>query len=175
MAHVGILAQNDRFEIIAGDQALGPRRDLDAKAVATLEGFAERYRLILHTPANAAAVPALGRDLYRWLDGDEGQLTTLISQARPPLRFVVQGPPRPSRPEWALLRVPFELLVLLACQNDRRRGAGAVPMPDLCRPDVLAPGLNLRVAVPHLLPAPNRHDRPLPRRSLSAPGVARPR
>jgi CHAT domain-containing protein len=111
MAHFGIFIQKDRFEVVAGGSAVGQRsRDLDQSAVEVLEGFAQRYSLILRAGANAASVLTLGRQLYAWLDGDQGQLTTLIGQVPKPFVFEVQGPTKPSRSEWALLRVPFELL-----------------------------------------------------------------
>ena len=33
----------------------------------------------------------LGRDLYAWLDGDQGQLTALLEQAARPLVFEVRA------------------------------------------------------------------------------------
>ncbi|WUH93797.1 CHAT domain-containing protein [Streptomyces sp. NBC_00433] len=56
------------------------------------------------------ALLVVGRELYRWLDGDLGQLTGLLDEAPAPLVFEVQAPARPSAAAWALLRAPFELL-----------------------------------------------------------------
>ncbi|MEY2246489.1 CHAT domain-containing protein, partial [Streptomyces sp. BF23-18] len=56
------------------------------------------------------ALLAVGRDLYRWLDGDLGQLTRLLDEAAAPLVFEVRAPARPSAAAWALLRAPYELL-----------------------------------------------------------------
>jgi hypothetical protein len=109
MVHFGISVDSERFEIVAGEEAVGPRRDLDEAAVRDLDGFAERYGVILRARSGAGAVLALGRDLYRWLDGDRGQLRTLIDAAPKPFLFEVRGPGRPSSAEWALLRAPFEL------------------------------------------------------------------
>ncbi|WP_405701058.1 hypothetical protein OG209_28245 [Streptomyces sp. NBC_01383] len=52
----------------------------------------------------------MGRELYRWLDGELGELTRLCDEAQGPLVFEVRGPARPSATEWALLRAPYELL-----------------------------------------------------------------
>ncbi|MFF8534201.1 CHAT domain-containing protein [Streptomyces sp. NPDC015532] len=56
------------------------------------------------------ALLAVGRELYRWLDGDLGQLTGLLDEASAPLVFEVRAPVRPSAAAWALLRAPYELL-----------------------------------------------------------------
>ena len=53
---------------------------------------------------------SLGRELYRWLDGDQGQLSALLERAARPLVFEVAGPRSPSEAAWAVLRAPFELL-----------------------------------------------------------------
>ncbi|MEU5294058.1 CHAT domain-containing protein [Streptomyces umbrinus] len=58
------------------------------------------------------ALLAVGRELYRWLDGDLGQLTRLLDEASAPLVFEVRAPARPSAVAWALLRAPFELLAV---------------------------------------------------------------
>ena len=54
----------------------------------------------------------LGRELYEWLDGDEGQLARLMDQAPRPVVFEVRGPRLPSEAGWAVLRAPWELLAL---------------------------------------------------------------
>jgi hypothetical protein len=108
---IGILAADDAFEVLCGDAAIGGRRHLDAAAVEVLEGFARRYYELLKASQAAAGLLALGRELYRWIDGDGGQLTALLVQAPPPLRFEVCAANRyPSPSEWALLRAPWELL-----------------------------------------------------------------
>ena len=52
----------------------------------------------------------MGRELYGWLDGADGQLGRLMNEAPRPLIFEVRGPRTPSPSEWALLRAPFEVL-----------------------------------------------------------------
>jgi hypothetical protein len=60
--------------------------------------------------SDAGVFVELGRELYGWLDGDQGQLNALLERAPRPLVFEVQGPRSPSDRAWAVLRAPFELL-----------------------------------------------------------------
>ena len=52
----------------------------------------------------------LGRELFGWLEGDQGQLSGLPQRAGRPVVFEVTGPRVPSAAGWAVLRAPFELL-----------------------------------------------------------------
>ena len=78
--------------------------------------FAQRYAaLVDRAPMDRAragdSLPRLGRDLYDWLDGADGQMHALLQHAVRPLRFAIAVPHRlPSVAEWALLRAPWELL-----------------------------------------------------------------
>ena len=54
----------------------------------------------------------LGRELFDWLEGDQGQLSGLLERAARPVVFEVAGPRSPSDAAWAVLRAPFELLAL---------------------------------------------------------------
>src|ERR1700758_2992700 len=102
---LGILAIDGGFELICGEAAIGERRHLDAAAVSGLEGFSRRYYELLQSSYAAAGLLALGRELYGWLDGDGGQLNTLLQRAERPLRFEVCAANRyPSLVEWVLLR-----------------------------------------------------------------------
>jgi hypothetical protein len=144
VARFGLFVQNERFEVVAGRRTIGAGRDLDDAAVEALDRFAERYGVILRTRGGAAPLLALGRDLYRWLEGDRGALTSLIGEAPRPFLFEVRGPARPSRAEWALLRAPFELLAddsgflaqdapLRFCPLRRLGAAKPPPRPDAHR------------------------------------------
>jgi hypothetical protein len=86
---IGILVFDGAFELVCGDAAVGRRRHLDAAAVSALEGFSGRYGQLLNSSNAAAGFLALGRELYGWLDGDGGQLNSLLQQVGPPLRFEV--------------------------------------------------------------------------------------
>jgi tetratricopeptide (TPR) repeat protein/CHAT domain-containing protein len=107
----GILAVDDSFNLMYGEAALRPPRHLDAVAVAALEDYGRRYYELLRSPHPAAGLIALGRELYRWLDGDGGHLYALLQRAIHPLRFeVCAANLYPSPAEWSLLRAPWELL-----------------------------------------------------------------
>jgi hypothetical protein len=108
---IGVLAAEDGFETLSGNVAVGARRHLDKAAVLVLEGFSRRYYELLQASQAAAGLLALGRELYRWVDGDGGQLNMLLQRADRPLGFEICAANRyPSPAEWALLRAPWELL-----------------------------------------------------------------
>jgi hypothetical protein len=109
MALCGIRIDHESFELVLDERSFGGRRLLSDAAVTSLEDFAARYRHI-HTRYDAAAALAVGRELYRWLDGDARALEQLREQAPRPFLFEVRGPRSPRKAEWALLRAPFELL-----------------------------------------------------------------
>jgi hypothetical protein len=109
MAFCGIWIDDQCFELLAGKASFGGSRPLDEAAVTALKDFARRYQRI-HQRYDAAAALALGRDLFRWLDGDGSALRQLRDNAPRPFVFEVRGPRSPSGEEWALLRAPFELL-----------------------------------------------------------------
>ncbi len=75
-----------------------------------LTELVDRYVRAVQTRCDAGAFVELGRELYSWLDGDQGQLNALLERAAPPLVFEVAGPRSPSDQAWAVLRAPFELL-----------------------------------------------------------------
>jgi hypothetical protein len=109
MAFCGIRIDDRCFELLARETSVGRPRPLDEAAVTALKDFAGRYER-LRQRYDAAAALALGRDLFRWLDGDGRALRQLRDNAPRPLVFVVRGPQSPSGEEWALLRAPVELL-----------------------------------------------------------------
>src|SRR5688572_11919634 len=117
----GISIADDGFEVLCGSVSLGPRRHLDAAAVTALEEFSSRYGQLLQNPAGLLT---LGRDLYRWLDGDGGQLAALLQRGARPLRFeIVTAQRYPSQAKWTLLNAPWELLA-----DDQGFLAGDVPL-----------------------------------------------
>lgn len=137
---IGILISEGGFELIC-DEPVGQRRHLDAKTVTTLGEFGKRYGTLVASSNPAAGLLTLGQDLYRFLDGDGGDLTRLIDRAPRPLRFEIAAPtPRPDGATLALLRAPWELLakdnaflasdVALSFSPVRRLGR-AVPPPPL--------------------------------------------
>ena len=121
---IGIYIANSGFDMIRDAVPLGPRRHLDTNSTATLGRFSRRYGELVAARHQAAELLALGRELYRWIDGDSGQLTMLMQTAVPPLRFEISVAQRyPMPQEWALLHAPWELLA-----DDKGYLAGDVPL-----------------------------------------------
>ena len=106
----GLVVDGTGFEVLAGDERIGSRRVIEPGDVALLAGLADRYVRAVEANADPGVFAGLGRDLYRWLDGDQGQLAALLDRAARPLVFEVRGPRSPSDAAWAVLRAPFELL-----------------------------------------------------------------
>ncbi len=86
------------------------RRLIGPGDVELLAGLAGRYVRAVRAGSDAGVFVELGRELYRWLEGDQGQLSGLLERAARPLVFEVTGPRVPSEQAWAVLRAPFELL-----------------------------------------------------------------
>lgn len=108
---IGIAIDNDGFELVCGDKRIGPPRHLGDPVVAGLTVFAQRYAKLLQRHDPAAELLVLGRDLFRFLDGEGHDLVTLMNEAPRPLHFEVACTARrPSPAEVALLRAPWELL-----------------------------------------------------------------
>ena len=106
----GLVVDDISFEVLAGNERIGSRRLIEPADVALLTGLACRYVRAVQANADRGVFAGLGRELYRWLDGDQGQLTALLDGAARPLVFEVQGRRSPSDAAWAVLRAPFELL-----------------------------------------------------------------
>jgi len=80
--------------------------------VGLLTALAARYVRAVQAGSGDGVFIELGREPYRWVDGDQGQLTALLERAGRPVAFEVAGPRSPSDAAWAVLRAPFELLAL---------------------------------------------------------------
>ncbi|MEV4513856.1 CHAT domain-containing protein [Dactylosporangium sp. NPDC049525] len=138
----GLVLDASGFEVLAGGDRVGARRRIAASDVALLHALTVRYVQAVRARSDPGVFVGLGRELYRWLDGESGQLAGLLAVATAPLVFEVRAPARPSDPAWAVLRAPFELLadpaggflaadVLLRFGVVRRLGVpGARPEPD---------------------------------------------
>jgi CHAT domain len=107
---IGLAVDGTGFEVLVGDERIGPRRVLEQADLDLLEGLAARYVRAVQARSDAGVFVELGRELYGWLDGDQGQLSLLLERAASPLVFEVRGPRSPSDRAWAVLRAPFELL-----------------------------------------------------------------
>jgi len=107
---LGISVADGAF-VLTCREWLGQRRHFDDNTTAILEEFGERYAELLSARSPAEGLQALGRDLYRFLDGDAGELATLLDRAPRPIHFEIATPTRrPDRATRALLRAPWELL-----------------------------------------------------------------
>ncbi len=110
MAGTGLVVDDGGFELLAGGARMGPRRLVSSADVEFLTDLAVRYARAVRARSGEPSFARLGRELFAWVDGDEGQLARLLDQAVAPVVFEVAGPWRPSATAWAVLRAPFELL-----------------------------------------------------------------
>jgi len=106
----GLFVNDTGFELLVGEERIGSRRLFDLTDVALLKNLAARYARAVQTHSGPEVLIDLGRELYGWLDGDQGQLSQLLERASSPLVFEIRGPRRPLAQAWAVLRAPFELL-----------------------------------------------------------------
>ena len=108
----GLVVDGTGFEVLAGGERVGSRRVIGPGDVEFLTGLAARYVRAVQAGSDAGVFVGLGRELYGWLDGDQGQLSGLLERAARPVVFEVAGPRSPSEAAWAVLRAPFELLAV---------------------------------------------------------------
>ncbi|MFD7681140.1 CHAT domain-containing protein, partial [Streptomyces sp. NPDC060187] len=106
----GLIVDANGFELFIDDRRVGPRRVLQTSDVELLNAVAGQYVDAVRNGSRGQALLEVGRELYRWLDSDLGQLTRLVDEASVPLVFEVRAPARPSAAAWAVLRAPYELL-----------------------------------------------------------------
>ena len=78
---VGLVVDGTGFEVLAGDERIGPRRVIGPGDAALLTGLAGRYVRAVQARAEDSVFVGLGRELYAWLDGNRGQLTALLEKA----------------------------------------------------------------------------------------------
>ena len=100
----GLVIDAAGFEVLAGDERVGSRRAVGPDDVEFLTGLAARYVRAVQSGSDAGVFVGLGRELYRWLDGDQGQLGGLLERAARPVVFEVAGPREPSEAARAVLR-----------------------------------------------------------------------
>ena len=152
----GLVLDGAGFEMLANGERIGSRRPVGSADVEFLAGLAGRYVRAVQADRDDGVFIGLGRELFGWLDGDQGQLSVLLDRAARPVVFEVAGPPVPSDRGWAVLRAPFELLArpgggfLAADELDRfcvarRLGRPAVQRP---APDPFRLGLAFMASSP---------------------------
>jgi tetratricopeptide (TPR) repeat protein len=106
----GLVVDGAGFEVLAGGERVGSRRVLGPADAGLLAGLAGGYVRAVRAGSDAGVFAGLGRELFGWLEGDQGQLTGLLERAARPVVFEVAGPRSPSDQAWAVLRAPWELL-----------------------------------------------------------------
>src|SRR5690349_19254888 len=107
----GLVIDGTGFEVLVGEERVGSRRTTTGPAdVEFLTGLSARYVRAVQAGSDPGVFIGLGRELYRWLDGDQGQMSGLLDRAARPVVFEVAGPRTPSEAARAVLRAPFELL-----------------------------------------------------------------
>ena len=87
----GLVVDGTGFEVLVGDERIGPRRVVDSADVELLEGLAARYVQAVQAGCDAGVFVELGRELSGWMDGDQAQLSVLLERAARPLVFEVRG------------------------------------------------------------------------------------
>jgi hypothetical protein len=78
---VGLVVDDTGFEVLASGQRIGPRRVIGPDDVEMLTRLASQYVRAVQAGADAGVFVELGRELYGWLEGDQGQLTGLLEHA----------------------------------------------------------------------------------------------
>jgi tetratricopeptide (TPR) repeat protein len=106
----GLVLDGAGFEVLAAGERIGSRRPVGPADEGFLAGLAGRYARAVQAGGDEGVFVELGRELFGWLDGDQGQLSVLLERAARPVVFEVGGPQVPSDQAWAVLRAPFELL-----------------------------------------------------------------
>ena len=88
----GLVVDDAGFEVLAGEERIGSRRTVGPADAEFLSGLVERYAWAVQARADVGVLVGLGRELYGWLDGDQGQLSGLLDRAARPVVFEVAGP-----------------------------------------------------------------------------------
>ena len=129
----------DRIAIRAPGAQLDTWRPLAEGAAQLFARWSDDYRRALRASEPAAALLALGQELYRWVDGDEGWLARVRKDAVPPLLLEIAVPFTLEGLDLAFVEAPWELLAdarghLAADENlvfgpVRRLGTRVAPPP----------------------------------------------
>ena len=126
MATTGIVVDESGLVLVAEGERIGPWRLVSGADAGFLADLATRYAQAVRAFSDNEILVELGRELFSWLDGDEGQLSALLKRVPIPAVFEVRGPWQPSKRAWAVLQAPFELLA-------RPSGAGFLAGDTLAR------------------------------------------
>jgi tetratricopeptide (TPR) repeat protein len=148
-----LIIEASHVSLVCAEVGFSHRRPLE---VAELSDIVGRYALAreARVEGNEAALLALGRELYRWLDGKEGWLSELRRQLTPPLILEIQAEMHPDAGARTVLQAPWELLAddggylavdtLLRFAPARRLG----PAQAAAKPDDYRLGIAFMAAAP---------------------------
>ncbi|WP_372673150.1 CHAT domain-containing protein, partial [Amycolatopsis kentuckyensis] len=146
------------FELVVGGERVGPRRLLQDADVQFLKTVAARY-VSAAQGRSANALLKLGRELFGWLDGEQGQLYAWLERAGAPVILEIQTPHWPSAAAWALLRAPFEVLAWpdgdFLAQDGRTRFGVARRLGKATSPTALS---DFRLGVAFMASSPREQD-----------------
>jgi len=109
---VALVIDEASFELVDGSNVgAGRRRSCGSDHLAVLEGFADQYASLVAMRRMADGdLLVLGRELFSWLDGSDGALSSLLAGAPRPVVLEVRSPVGSTELGRALQRAPFELL-----------------------------------------------------------------
>lgn len=135
-----LIIEASHVSLVCKEVGFSHRRPLKAAELLDIVGRYAQAREA-HAEGNEAALLALGRELYRWLDGKEGWMSELRGRLTPPLILEIQADMQPDAGARTVLQAPWELLAdddgylagdaLLRFAPARRLGpAQAVAKPD---------------------------------------------
>ncbi|MCP4691548.1 MAG: CHAT domain-containing protein, partial [Desulfobacterales bacterium] len=99
-----------RLHILSEAGDLDEWRTIGEKDKARFDGWIDGYRHALHKSNAAETLLNIGREMFRWLDGDEGWIGRLLESATPPFFIEFSVPARPDPDGLAFLEVPWELM-----------------------------------------------------------------
>ena len=108
--HTGIAIDGNGIEVVVNGAAVGQRTMLTPDDVHRLTNVTTRYARYVRDHSGDAALLALGRELWEWLDGDVSRLRVLANEAQAPVVFEVRAPQVPTDAAWSVLHAPWELL-----------------------------------------------------------------
>ena len=76
----GLVVDGTGFEVLVRAERIGGRRVLEPADVEFLERLATRYVWAVRAHSDVGVFVGLGRELWGWLDGEQGQLSGLLER-----------------------------------------------------------------------------------------------
>ena len=102
--------EKDRLSVEFGD-GKSERRDLQEADHRRFLDWAVRYRTLLQSSQNDAALLALGKEIYTWLDGPASWINQILEvNPTPPVNMGMAIASRPDQQALSFLEVPWELV-----------------------------------------------------------------